>query len=188
MWDLRAFKKPLAVHSGLGTLYPSTNAVFSPDDKYVLTGAGAAAKGGQGRLVILAKEGLEEVKSLAVDTTPVKVAWHSKINQVRKALPFVRVECLSVDAGDMTLIDRDRAIERTNCGTLLASDVAERGEATAEQGPAAQGDDRGCVGRTGNADDPDAACAADVPRPGPWAGDEAQAREGAHGSEEEQTA
>ncbi len=50
-------KSPFAVHSGLDTLYPSTNAVFSPDDKYVLTGAGAAAKGGQGRLVILAKEG-----------------------------------------------------------------------------------------------------------------------------------
>ena len=28
------------------------------------------------------KEGLEEVKSLVVDATPVKVAWHSKINQV----------------------------------------------------------------------------------------------------------
>jgi hypothetical protein len=83
VWDLRAFKKPLAVHSGLNTLYPSTNAVFSPDDKYVITGAGATSKGGQGRLVIMKKDGLEEVKSLAVDTTPVKVAWHSKINQVR---------------------------------------------------------------------------------------------------------
>lgn len=104
MWDLRAFKKPLAVHSGLSTLYPSTNAVFSPDDKYVITGAGATAKGGQGRLVIMKKDGLEEVKSLAVDTTPVKVAWHSKINQVRSlVLPFVLifVECSSVDAGVM---------------------------------------------------------------------------------------
>ncbi|PPQ90468.1 hypothetical protein CVT25_014986 [Psilocybe cyanescens] len=82
VWDLRSFKKPLAVHSGLSTLYPSTNAVFSPDDKYVITGAGATSKGGQGRLVILNKDGLEEVKSLAVDATPVKVAWHSKINQI----------------------------------------------------------------------------------------------------------
>jgi hypothetical protein len=83
VWDLRSFKKPLAAHSGLNTLYPNTNAVFSPDDKYVVTGAGATAKGGQGRLVILKKDGLEEMKSLAVDATPVKVAWHSKINQVR---------------------------------------------------------------------------------------------------------
>ncbi|KDR84766.1 hypothetical protein GALMADRAFT_233101 [Galerina marginata CBS 339.88] len=82
LWDLRSFKKPLAVHSGLTTLYPSTNAAFSPDDKYVITGAGATAKGGQGRLVILQKDGLEEVKSLAVEATPVKVAWHSKINQI----------------------------------------------------------------------------------------------------------
>ncbi|KAF9042099.1 transcription factor [Panaeolus papilionaceus] len=82
LWDLRAFKKPLAVHSGLTTLYPNTNAVFSPDDKFVITGAGASSRGGQGRLVFLKKDGLEEVKSLAVDTTPVRVAWHPKINQI----------------------------------------------------------------------------------------------------------
>jgi len=69
------------VHSGLTTLYPTTNAVFSPDDKFVITGAGATTKGGQGRLMFLKKDTLEEVKSLAVDATPVKVAWHSKINQ-----------------------------------------------------------------------------------------------------------
>ncbi|KAF8203283.1 transcription factor [Pholiota molesta] len=63
LWDLRAFKKPLAVHSGLNT------------------GRGDFERG-QGRLVIMKKDGLEEVKSLAVDTTPVKVAWHSKINQI----------------------------------------------------------------------------------------------------------
>lgn len=82
VWDLRSFKKPVAVHSGLTTLYPGTNALFSPDDKYVITGAGATTKGGKGRLCILKKEGLEEVKTLGMDATPVKVAWHSKINQV----------------------------------------------------------------------------------------------------------
>ena len=70
------------MHSGLTTLYPNTNAVFSPDNKYIITGAGATSKGSQGRLVFMEKEGLEEVKSLVVDATPVKVAWHSKINQV----------------------------------------------------------------------------------------------------------
>ena len=83
MWDLRAFKKPLATHSNLATLYPTTNAIFSPDDKYVLTGAGATSKGGKGRLMFLEKDTLEPVKELVVDTTPVKVLWHSKINQVR---------------------------------------------------------------------------------------------------------
>ena len=67
------------------TLYPNTNAVFSPDEKYVITGAGSAAKGGLGRLVVMEKSGLEIVKDLSLDTTPVKVVWHSKINQVRES-------------------------------------------------------------------------------------------------------
>ncbi|THH02476.1 hypothetical protein EW026_g392 [Hermanssonia centrifuga] len=82
LWDLRAFKKPLAAHSNLATLYPTTNAIFSPDDKYIITGAGATAKGEKGRLVFLSKDGLESVKELEVETTPVKVLWHSKINQI----------------------------------------------------------------------------------------------------------
>ncbi|KAF4572697.1 hypothetical protein EYR40_004224 [Pleurotus pulmonarius] len=82
IWDLRAFKKPLAVQSDVGTLYPNTNAMFSPDDKYVITGAAATTKGGKGRLLFLEKDTLDVVKTLDVDSTPVKVFWHSKINQI----------------------------------------------------------------------------------------------------------
>ncbi|KAF7339671.1 hypothetical protein MSAN_02182100 [Mycena sanguinolenta] len=82
LWDVRAFKKPLATRADLATLYPNTNAVFSPDDKYIITGAGASAKGGSGKLLFLDKNGLEVVKTLEVDATPVKVFWHSKINQI----------------------------------------------------------------------------------------------------------
>ncbi|CAK5280130.1 unnamed protein product [Mycena citricolor] len=82
LWDLRAFKKPLATKTNLPTLYPHANAVFSPDDKYVVTGAGLPAKGNKGELVFLSKNGLELVKSVEMDSTPVKVLWHSKINQI----------------------------------------------------------------------------------------------------------
>ena len=88
VWDLRAFKKPLVTRAGLATLYPGTNAIFSPDDKHVVTGAGATTKGGKGRILFLKKEDLEPVKELTVDATPVKVFWHTKINQVcNKPLP-----------------------------------------------------------------------------------------------------
>lgn len=83
VWDLRSFKKPVSSQSDLGTLYPNTNAVFSPDERYVITGAAATAKGGKGKLMFLERDGLEAVKALEVDSTPVKVFWHSKINQVR---------------------------------------------------------------------------------------------------------
>jgi hypothetical protein len=82
VWDLRAFKKPLATYSEASTLYPGTNAVFSPDEKYILTGTGASAKGGRGKLTLLSRESLSVVKELDMDTTPVKVVWHSKINQI----------------------------------------------------------------------------------------------------------
>jgi len=91
VWDIRAFKKPLATREDLTTLYPNTNAIFSPDDKYVITGSGAQSKGGSGKLVILKKEGLSVVKELEMESTPVKVVWHSKINQVSRSVSFVLV-------------------------------------------------------------------------------------------------
>ncbi|KIJ08587.1 hypothetical protein PAXINDRAFT_102525 [Paxillus involutus ATCC 200175] len=82
LWDLRSFKRPLATHPGLTTLYPGTNAVFSPDEKYVLTGVGATSKGGGGKLRFLNRTDLSVAKELDMETTPVKVLWHSKINQI----------------------------------------------------------------------------------------------------------
>ncbi|KAG2160075.1 transcription factor [Suillus bovinus] len=82
LWDLRAFKRPLASYSGATTLYPGTNAVFSPDEKHILTGTGAPAKGARGKLLLLSREDLSVVKEIDMDTTPVKVVWHSKINQI----------------------------------------------------------------------------------------------------------
>ncbi|KAI0724346.1 transcription factor [Cerioporus squamosus] len=82
LWDLRSFKKPLLVRTGLATLYPGTNAIFSPDNKYIVTGASAISKAGKGHLLFMRKDTLETVKDLEVDSTPVKVYWHSKINQI----------------------------------------------------------------------------------------------------------
>lgn len=82
LWDLRSFKKPVSVKSEMTTLYPQTNAIFSPDDKYVVTGVGTNSKGGHGKLLFMSKNSLEVVEELAMDSSPVKVVWHSKINQI----------------------------------------------------------------------------------------------------------
>lgn len=82
VWDLRSFKKPVSAKTEMTTLYPQTNAIFSPDDKYVVTGVGASERSGPGRLLFMSKDSLEVVKELVVDSSPVKVIWHSKINQV----------------------------------------------------------------------------------------------------------
>ena len=70
------------MRSEMTTLYPGTNAVLSPDEKYVLTGVGATSKGERGRLLLLSRTDLSVVKEVEMDSTPVKVIWHSKINQI----------------------------------------------------------------------------------------------------------
>jgi len=63
--------------------------MFSPDEKYIVTG-GAAVKSatgrGRGSLVFLRRDGLDVEKQIDFDEgeTCVKVFWHSKINQVSR--------------------------------------------------------------------------------------------------------
>jgi WD40 repeat protein len=38
LWDLRAFKTPLAAWDGLDTNYANTSCCFSPDERLLLTG------------------------------------------------------------------------------------------------------------------------------------------------------
>jgi WD repeat-containing protein 70 len=89
VWDIRSFKRPVAERSGVPTLYPSTNAIFSPDNKHIVTGSGGSEKGGHGALLFLDRQNLEVVKELDVGATPVVVQWHPKINQVRSGLTAV---------------------------------------------------------------------------------------------------
>ena len=70
-------------------MYPSTNAIFSPDNKYVVTGVGGTEKGKYGDLLFMSRENLDVVKRLDVGATPVVVQWHPKINQVRSNLAAV---------------------------------------------------------------------------------------------------
>lgn len=84
VWDTRSLKKPLFTAANLPSLNAETNLVFSPDERYILTGtagahagvlAGSAeeekakelekAGGESGKVVVLMKEGLEVVRSLS---------------------------------------------------------------------------------------------------------------------------
>lgn len=88
-WDIRAFKQPLYTVSGLTTLYPGMNAIFSPDEKHVVVGSATPPTGGKaagGKLSILRREGLTLVEEVPMSSCVVKVVWHSKINQVSQQL------------------------------------------------------------------------------------------------------
>lgn len=102
VWDVKAFKKPIAVATDLPSLNPETNLVFSPDDQLIVTGtagskAGILAGGSEealakglaekgitgGKLVVLNREGLTVAHKIDVsEASVVKVLWHPRINQV----------------------------------------------------------------------------------------------------------
>ncbi len=131
MWDLQAFKKPLCVRSELPALYSQTNAIFSPDDKYIVTGAGATVKGGTGRLLFLRKDDLEVEKTLEVGATPVKVFWHSKINQVRWIIhAHIRFIFMTLI---VTTTDCNRIVQWTDMRAVFASHLVEWSQAVSEQ-------------------------------------------------------
>jgi WD repeat-containing protein 70 len=90
VWDIRSFKRPVAERTNVLALYPTTNAIFSPDNKQVVTGAGGS-DGGHGSLLFLSRQNLEVVKQLDVGATPVVVQWHPKINQVRSGVPTATI-------------------------------------------------------------------------------------------------
>jgi hypothetical protein len=164
VWDVRAFKKPLLERDELTTLYPQTNAIFSPDEKYVLTGTAASVRGQRGRLVFLKRDTLEVVRELGMESSVVKVAWHSKINQVRD-------KCIDYGTANVCMYmlgctDSGRNGERGDIGAVLTRDVDERGEAAGEQGAAAETRCGGHGGVDSGAADLDPALAADVPRGG----------------------
>jgi hypothetical protein len=91
VWDIRSFKRPAAERADALALYPTTNAIFSPDNKHVVTGAGGSENGGHGSLLFLSRQNLDVVKQLDVGATPVVVQWHPKINQVRSGLPAATI-------------------------------------------------------------------------------------------------
>lgn len=102
MWDTRSFKKAVATATDVPTLYPGTSAIFSPDEKYIVTGAAAIPGRAPGRLLFMPRDGaegeggLKPVRSvlLGEKVSAVKVVWHSKINQVGTAC-FRPVDFLS---------------------------------------------------------------------------------------------
>eukprot|EP00741_Cyanophora_paradoxa_P003424 tig00000704_g3327.t1 len=82
VWDVRNFKKPLKVHTGLPNLYAHTDCGFSPDERLIFTGTSVKKGEGNGSLVFIDRQTLEIVQKLSVTGSVIRTKWHQKINQI----------------------------------------------------------------------------------------------------------
>jgi len=84
LFDIRNFKKPVIQIDNMPNRYESTNLIFSPDEKYVLSGLSLEKGESIGKFGIYDSSSLELVKEVdvAVNASCTRLFWHSRINQI----------------------------------------------------------------------------------------------------------
>ncbi|XP_054468317.1 WD repeat-containing protein 70 isoform X2 [Anoplopoma fimbria] len=83
MWDIRNFKKPVNVATGLTNCFSMTDCCFSPDDKLLVTGTSVKRNEGNGKLVFFDRASFQKVYEIEVtNASVVRCLWHPKLNQV----------------------------------------------------------------------------------------------------------
>lgn len=82
-WDMRNLKKNLATADNLYNRFPMTNCVFSPNDKYIVTGTSTKSDNDTGKLIIFDRDSLEKLNEIKVsDSSAIRTLWHPKLNQI----------------------------------------------------------------------------------------------------------
>ena len=82
VWDLRKFKAPVHVWEDLPAMHPTTQAVFSPDERLILTGVSAGRDGTEGALVFFDAQSRSLVRRIGMPSSVVAVQWHANLNQI----------------------------------------------------------------------------------------------------------
>lgn len=76
------FKSPLAERKDIDNNHAETNIIYSPNNRYILTGQ-SCPPGEQGNLLILDSTTLSTVRTIPITTSSViRVLWNSRINQI----------------------------------------------------------------------------------------------------------
>ncbi|XP_073333982.1 WD repeat-containing protein 70 [Pagrus major] len=83
MWDIRNFRKPVNVATGLTNYFAMTDCCFSPDDKLLVTGTSVKKDEGNGKLVFFDRASFQRVYEIEVtNASVIRCLWHPKLNQI----------------------------------------------------------------------------------------------------------
>lgn len=84
VWDKRKIKDAVQVYSELFNNYEFTDAIFSPDDRYIVTGVSKDKQdsNSKGSILFIDKQTLAVAKEVPMDTSVVRVVWHAALDQL----------------------------------------------------------------------------------------------------------
>lgn len=83
LWDVRVFKNSLFEVKDLYSRYDTTDCIFSPDDKLVVTCTSVTKEDDAGSVLFYETENFNLKKKILVPKSHViKVIWHPKLNQI----------------------------------------------------------------------------------------------------------
>ena len=83
LWDIRSFKKPVHVATGLFSRFEMTECSFSPDDRMIVTATSMDRGEKSGKLLFYQKDTFEKVLEMNVgESHVIKALWHPKLNQI----------------------------------------------------------------------------------------------------------
>lgn len=83
LWDLRNFKQSVQEKTGLFSRYDTTDAIFSPNDKLIVTCTSMEKGESCGKILFYDKDTFDLRHEIEVPNAHViKVVWHPKLNQI----------------------------------------------------------------------------------------------------------
>lgn len=112
LWDMRNTQTPLFSHGSLPNSYNQTDVIFSPDDRYLVTGTSIERREDKtSRLLFFDTSTHEIARETQVPGSTIRVAWHAAINQV-----------FATSSSSETFVFYDRELSRK--GVLQSLSVA----------------------------------------------------------------
>jgi WD repeat-containing protein 70 len=83
IWDIRKFDQPVEVFKNLTNLFTQTDCIFSPDEKYIITGTSIRKGTGGAELIFIDKKTLKVSKKKNISNgSVIRIVWHPIINQI----------------------------------------------------------------------------------------------------------
>ena len=81
LWDIRNSSKAIAIQSNLEIFHEETNCIYSPNEKFILTGTASREKN-SGYICVFNSISLEEEGKVEVPSSCVSLLWPSKMEQL----------------------------------------------------------------------------------------------------------